>query len=197
MKVSLIEEIQPDGRARLTYRVADTGIGMSEEFQKNMYHMFTREVDSKIAKTQGTGLGLAIVKQMVELMGGTVTCESEPGKGTTFTVVLELEQSDKQEYDRVNRLDDASDRGDFAGIRVLAAEDNDMNWEIIHQMLSGLHVLSDRAVDGEKCVRAIEGSEDVQACLDAGMDGHLSKPIDIKKICEILRVIKDDKEREK
>lgn len=245
VKVSLIEEIQPDGRARLTYCVADTGIGMSEEFQKNMYHMFTREVDSKIAKTQGTGLGLSIVKQMVELMGGTVTCESEPGKGTTFTVVLELEQSDKQEYDRVNRLDNVSDRGDFAGIRVLAAEDNDLNWEIIHQMLSGLHVLSDRTVDGEKCVRAIEDSEDgaydlilmdvqmpvmngheaarqirkssreyvrnipiyamtadafaedVQACLDAGMDGHLSKPIDIKKICEVLRMIKDDKEREK
>ena len=244
VKVSLREELQPDGRARLIYCVADTGIGMSEEFQKNMYHMFTREVDSKIAKTQGTGLGLAIVKQMVDLMGGTVTCESEPDKGTTFTVVLDMEQSDRQEYAKVNRLDDSAEDNDFSGIRVLAAEDNDLNWEIIHQMLNGLHVLSDRAVDGEKCVRAIEESEDgaydlilmdvqmpvmngrdaarrirksgrdyvrnipiyamtadafaedVQACIDAGMDGHLSKPIDVKKICEVLRTIKDNKERE-
>lgn len=158
--LTLTEKIQPDGRAELTYIVADTGIGMSEDFQKNMYHMFTREVDSKIAKTQGTGLGLAIVKQMVDLMGGTVSCDSEPGRGTTFTVVLVMDQSDKTEYDRVNALNSSPGSSDFAGMRVLAAEDNDLNWEIIHQMLSGLHVVCDRTCNGEECVRAVEASPD-------------------------------------
>ena len=242
--VSLTEDIQPDGKARLIYKVKDTGIGMSEEFQRNMYHMFTREVDSKIAKTQGTGLGLAIVKQMVDLMGGTVACESATGKGTTFTITLDLEQSEKAEYEKISRVNASQADGDFDGIRVLAAEDNDLNWEIIHQMLSGLHVLCNRVSNGEECVRAMEASadgeydlilmdvqmpvmngreatrrirrsareyvrnipivamtadafaEDVQACMDSGMNGHLAKPIDIRKVCEVLRGILNDKERE-
>lgn len=62
------ESLLPDGKIRLLYRVADTGLGMSEEFQAEMYNMFARETDSRINNTQGTGLVLPIVKQLVDLM---------------------------------------------------------------------------------------------------------------------------------
>ena len=70
---------------------------MSEEFQAEMYNMFTRETDSRINNTQGTGLVLPIVKQLVDLMKGTITCDSALGKGTTFTVTLDLEKSSAEE----------------------------------------------------------------------------------------------------
>lgn len=70
--------------------VKDNGIGMSGEFQKTMYDSFSRASDSRIDKIQGTGLGLAIAKRMTEQMDGTIECVSQLGKGTTFTVRIEL-----------------------------------------------------------------------------------------------------------
>ncbi|MCM1296342.1 MAG: response regulator, partial [Muribaculaceae bacterium] len=84
------EEHTDNKTVKLTYVVSDNGIGMSEEYMKHMFDAFTRADDSRTNKIQGTGLGLAIVKQMVMLMNGTIDCESEPDKGTTFTVKLEL-----------------------------------------------------------------------------------------------------------
>jgi CheY-like chemotaxis protein/nitrogen-specific signal transduction histidine kinase len=78
------------GTARLVYRVADTGMGMSEEFMEHMYESFSRQTDSRVNSVQGTGLGLAITKQMVDLMGGTIECQSKKGEGTTFTVILDV-----------------------------------------------------------------------------------------------------------
>ena len=241
--VSIQEELLPDDRVRLLYRVEDSGIGMSEQFQQNMYQMFTREIDSKIAKTQGTGLGLAIVKQMVDMMKGTITCESEPNKGTTFTVTVELEQAAPEDYNRLNSISENGEDNNFEQIRVLAAEDNELNWEIINELLKEMHVSCDRAENGKECVEMIEKStegtydlilmdvqmplmdgkeatrrirqsnreyvksimivamtadafaEDVQACIEAGMNGHLSKPLDIRKIREVLRQAKQKKEK--
>lgn len=84
---------------RLTYVVADTGIGMSPEYMETMYQPFSRQIDSRVNSIQGTGLGLAITKQMVDLMDGTIECESEQGKGTTFTVVLDIPVADRQRDD--------------------------------------------------------------------------------------------------
>ena len=241
--VSIQEELLPDDRVRLLYRVEDSGIGMSEQFQQNMYQMFTREIDSKIAKTQGTGLGLAIVKQMVDMMKGTITCESEPNEGTTFTVTVELEQAAPEDYNRLNSISENGEDNNFEQIRVLAAEDNELNWEIINELLKEMHVSCDRAENGKECVEMIEKStegtydlilmdvqmplmdgkeatrrirqsnreyvksimivamtadafaEDVQACIEAGMNGHLSKPLDIRKIREVLRQAKQKKEK--
>ncbi len=80
----------------LTYVVTDTGIGMSPEFMTNMYQPFSRQVDSRVNSIQGTGLGLAITKQMVELIGGTIECRSEQGRGTTFIIRLDIPVADKQ-----------------------------------------------------------------------------------------------------
>ena len=100
ISVDMREEESPtSGCVRLTYTVADTGIGMSPEFIENMYQPFSRQVDSRVNSIQGTGLGLAITKQMVDLMGGTIVCKSEQGKGTTFTVVLDIPVSERQRED--------------------------------------------------------------------------------------------------
>jgi len=87
------------GCIRLSYIVADTGIGMSPEFMATMYQPFSRQIDSRVNSIQGTGLGLAITKQMVDLLGGTIDCQSEQGKGTTFTVVLDIPVADRQRDD--------------------------------------------------------------------------------------------------
>ncbi len=93
------EESQKAGCTKLTYKVSDTGIGMSPEFMQNMYQPFLRQTDSRVNTIQGTGLGLAITKQMVDLMEGTIDCQSEVGKGTTFIVVLDIPISDQQRMD--------------------------------------------------------------------------------------------------
>ena len=102
------EESSIPGCVRLTYVVADSGIGMSPEFMQTMYQPFSRQTDSRVNSIEGTGLGLAITKQMVDLMGGRIDCQSEQGKGTTFTVTLDVPQADKQlddfQLDQVNAL---------------------------------------------------------------------------------------------
>ena len=100
VSVDLREEksAQP-GCVRLTYVVADTGIGMSPEFMEAMYQPFSRQIDSRVNSIQGTGLGLAITKQMVDLLGGTIDCQSRQGEGTTFTVVLDIPVADRQRDD--------------------------------------------------------------------------------------------------
>ena len=87
-----LQELPSDasGMVRLVYRVADTGIGMSEEFMERMYESFSRQTDSRVNSVQGTGLGLTITKQMVDLMGGQIECQSKEGEGTTFTVTLDV-----------------------------------------------------------------------------------------------------------
>lgn len=102
------EESSIPGCVRLTYVVADSGIGMSPEFMQTMYQPFSRQTDSRVNSIEGTGLGLAITKQMVDLMGGRIDCQSEQGKGTTFTVTLDIPEADKQlddiQLDQVDAL---------------------------------------------------------------------------------------------
>ena len=353
---------------RLSYVVEDTGIGMSEEYMKNMYEPFSRQVDSRVNSIQGTGLGLTITRQMVELMGGTIDCESEPGKGTTFIIVLDIPVADRQReemkldpvdvlivdddevmlktavdtldelgatteearsglealgmiehrhlsgkdydviivdwkmpeidgvdtikrirseigaetpillisaydwsdiedrakeagangfvskplfrstlYDKINDLmgkesrsmEPEDDHSDLAGMHILVAEDNDINWEIISAMLDMFGITTDRAENGRVCVDKIssaeEGkydlvfmdvqmpemngldatrtirkledpkkasvpivamtadafSENVTECLNAGMNGHIAKPVDIKLVIKEIRRIRE------
>jgi len=87
------------GTIKLKYIVADTGIGMTPEYMARMYQPFSRETDSRVNTIQGTGLGLAITKQMIDLMDGTIDCHSEVGKGTTFTVTLNIPLADRPRDD--------------------------------------------------------------------------------------------------
>ena len=88
------------GCIKLEYKVADTGIGMPQSFMEVMYEPFIRQTDSRINSIQGTGLGLAITKKMVDIMGGKIYCESVEGKGTTFTVTLDIVVSSKAEAEQ-------------------------------------------------------------------------------------------------
>ena len=88
------------GFIKLEYKVADTGIGMSQDFMEVMYQPFIRQTDSRINTIQGTGLGLAITKKMVDMMGGKIECQSKEGVGTTFTVTLDIEVSSKAENEQ-------------------------------------------------------------------------------------------------
>jgi len=364
------EKSEKEGCVKLVYRVEDTGIGMSPEFLEKMYQPFSRQTDSRVNSIQGTGLGLAITRQMVELMNGTIQCRSEPEKGTTFTITLDLPVAEKQLeemridgvevliadddpvlletaadtlaslgiraeqagsglealemirrrheagkdyhvvildwkmpdpdgietirrirkeidapipilltsaydwsdieeeakaagangflgkplfrsglYEKINELlgtkvkaaEPAEDYSDLAGMNILIAEDNDVNWEIISTMLSMFGITSERAENGricaEKMAEAEEGrydlifmdiqmpemngldatrqirkmesrqaasipiiamtadafSENVAECLQAGMNGHISKPVDLKLVIKEIRRIKEEK----
>ncbi|MBQ9643322.1 MAG: response regulator [Lachnospiraceae bacterium] len=371
VSVDLREEksAQP-GCVRLTYVVADTGIGMSPEFMEAMYQPFSRQIDSRVNSIQGTGLGLAITKQMVDLLGGTIDCQSRQGEGTTFTVVLDIPVADRQRddmqlepvdvllvdndeavlqttadalaslgasaelagsglealgmiehrhlagqdysviiidwkmpeldglettrrirsligadvpillasaydwsdieeqaqaagangfvskplfrsilYDKINDLigkesasiEPEDDYSDLQGLKILVAEDNDVNWEIISALLSMFGITTERAENGRICldmmrdaerdrytlifmdvqmpemngleatraIRKLEDpwassipiiamtadafSENVTECLNAGMNGHIAKPIDIKLVIKEIRRIKDER----
>lgn len=359
--LDLAEAPLPDDsrKVMLTYTVLDTGIGMSGEFMKNMYQTFTRAADSRIDKVKGSGLGLTITKQMVSLMNGAIECESEPGKGTKFTVTLPLQIGERTNdlmlaplrlllideddefldateaalvsmgatvdkannshtameiaaakhysfvimsfdmleidniktiralqtgsggepavilisaydwdgmeetaraagadgfiskpmfksviYEKINEFlhfteieieapDDTADG--LQGLHLLVAEDNDLNWEIIKELLGYYGIETARAVNGQVCVDTLNQAEtgiydavlmdiqmpvmngreasvairkfqdkekrnipiiamtadafaeDIRACLESGMNGHVSKPIDMKKLFKELK----------
>jgi len=138
------EESTNDGCVRLSYRVADTGIGMSPEFMENMYQPFSRQTDSRVNSIQGTGLGLAITKQMVDLMGGTIDCQSEQGKGTTFTVLLDLPVADRQ---RDNMTLDPMD--------VLIVDDDEILIDTAIDTLESLGVTAEHAGSGLEAIGMI------------------------------------------
>ena len=364
------EKSEKEGCVKLIYRVEDTGIGMSPEFLEKMYQPFSRQTDSRVNSIQGTGLGLAITKQMVELMNGTIECQSELEKGTTFTITLDLPIAEKQLeemridgvdaliadddpilletavdtlgslgiradrantgsealemirrrheagkdynvvildwkmpdpdgletikrirkeidapvpillisaydwsdieeeakaagangfvskplfrsglYEKINELlgmevkavEPTEDYSDLAGMNILIAEDNDINWEIISTMLSMFGITSERAENGRICTEKMEAategrydlifmdiqmpemngldatrhirklenrwaasipiiamtadafSENVAECLQAGMNGHIAKPVDLKLVIKEIRRIKEEK----
>lgn len=81
---------QRENYVHYTFCVADTGIGIKKEFLNQIFDSFTREQDSRVNKIEGSGLGMAITKMIVDLMQGIITVESQPGKGTTFTVELDF-----------------------------------------------------------------------------------------------------------
>ena len=138
VSVDMREEESPTpGCVRLTYTVSDSGIGMSPEFMENMYQPFSRQTDSRVNSIQGTGLGLAISKQMVDLMGGTIDCQSEQGKGTTFTVILDIPIADRQREDMMLEPMDA-----------LIVDDDEILLETAVDTLESLGLTADRAESG-------------------------------------------------
>ncbi len=137
------------GCIRLTYVVADTGIGMSPEFMATMYQPFSRQIDSRVNSIQGTGLGLAITKQMVEMLGGTIDCQSEQGKGTTFTIVLDIPIADRQRDDMK-----------FDHLEVLIVDDDDIMLQTTAQTLESLGASVQQAKSGPEALEMIGQKHD-------------------------------------
>lgn len=224
--------------------VQDTGYGMDANYIKSIFDPFTRLNNTMTGKIQGTGLGLAITKNIVDLMGGTITVESTLNQGSTFTVELELPAAE-EEIPVADADSEASDDVSFTmnGLHILAAEDNELNAEILTELLAMEKVTCKICEDGKKVVEEFEHSspgtydlilmdiqmpvmngyeaakiiragahpeaktipivamtanafaEDVLDALQAGMNAHIAKPIDINTMKKTFsKVMKNKKE---
>ncbi len=136
-------------------RVSDTGIGMSQDYLTKIFDAFTRERNTTKSKITGSGLGMSIVKRYVDLLGGTIDVESEPGKGSTFTVTLKHRIADESYY--VKKHDEGSGTASkiLEGRNILLAEDNDLNAEIAEAILERAGLKTERVEDGIQCVNKI------------------------------------------
>ena len=211
------------------FTVADNGMGMSKEFQEHMFEEFAREVNTTTSGIQGTGLGLSVTKAFVDIMGGSIKCESKLNRGTIFTVVLPMtiREETADEADLNSGKDDTVSK--LKGKRVLLVEDNELNREIAVDILeedAGLivetaedgtvavdlmrkmginyvdFILMDiqmpymNGYDATKAIRAMYPdkhipiiaisanafAEDKQKSIEAGMDDHIEKPIDVNHL---------------
>ena len=159
------------GCVRLVSIVQDNGIGMTEDYMKKMYERFSRSVDTRINKVRGSGLGLAIVKELVDRMNGRIEVQSAVGVGTTFRVVFDFpfEEADsdmilqspmESDLDMAGQSSTESDLTDCEGMHVLIAEDNELNYEVAHEILAMHGITSEQAENGKICVeRFMEAPE--------------------------------------
>ena len=216
--------------------VEDTGYGMTPEYLETIFDAFTRAENSTTNKVQGTGLGMAITKSIVELMGGTIEVFSQVDQGSLFRVELELRAAEPPE----NKPDgcpeaEPEEAGSLAGMRFLAAEDNEINAEILTELLqlegascevaaNGLLAVErfQRSAPGEfdailmdvqmpvmngheaaKAIRALDRedagripiiamtanafAEDEKAALNAGMNAHVPKPLNMELLKKAIK----------
>lgn len=139
-----------DGKhVQVRYRISDTGIGMSEEYQAYLYEEFSQESDGARTNYKGTGLGMAITKRYVDMMNGEIHVKSKQGVGTTFTVELPLRIAETAPDTKEKCL--CTER-DLQGVRVLMAEDNDLNAEIAITLLEEKGMVVTRAIDGQDVI---------------------------------------------
>ncbi|MCI8886797.1 MAG: response regulator [Hungatella sp.] len=234
------KEFDLEGMGCYEIRVKDTGIGMSQEFTYRVFEAFEREINSTVNKIQGTGLGMAITKAIVEMMNGMIEVHTRQGEGTEFMVTLffriwqgpapDLPVPEPKEH-----------KPDFAGMRILVTDDNELNREIASEVLTDYGFLVETAQDGQDAVNKLSASppgyfdlilmdvqmpvmnghqatrtirqlkdpvlsktvivamtanafeEDRQAAMDSGMDGFVTKPIDVEQFIHALKSILDSK----
>ena len=237
----LAEECESNSSVYAKYRflVCDNGMGMSADFKDRIFDAFTRAENSLTNKIQGTGLGMAITKNLVDLMGGTIDVESEPGQGSCFEVFMDLKIAEERSVSPDSQAETEEQDGNILkGMRFLCAEDNELNAEILTELLkiegaecticeNGQRVLEtfEQSVPGDydmilmdvqmpvmngyeatKAIRrsshelaktipiiamtANAFSEDIQHSLAAGMNAHISKPVDMKTLEKTIRSIK-------
>ncbi|WP_166745575.1 ATP-binding protein [Sphingomonas naasensis] len=223
-----------NGRANIEITVADTGIGIAADRQSAIFEQFVQAEGSTARRFGGTGLGLSISNQLATLMGGTLDLASEEGTGTSFTLRVPLVLADASDMDAVaaEQRDDQPERP----LRILLAEDHDVNQKLMEAMLArlghesvtvadgsqALHAAiaasrSDKAfdlvlmdmqmpvMDGLEATRAIRAAglsnrtlpilaltanayaDDIAACLAAGMQAHLAKPIQLAELATVIR----------
>lgn len=160
--LSLREDESEDGRAFYTFICEDTGIGMSEEYQKRIFEPFTREDESVKTLYNGTGLGMPIAKKLTETMGGSISFTSQRGEGTTFTVKLPF-LIDKSAGKAEETTEEAE--ASIKGVRILLVEDNELNMEISEFIVAEKGAVVTKAWNGKEAVetfaKAPEGAFDV------------------------------------
>lgn len=133
-----------NGYATYEFHVKDNGIGMSKEFQKHLFEAFTREESATVSGIQGTGLGMAISKNIVDMMGGTISVESEEGKGTEYTVSIPFKVlGNSAKYEVVPQLQ---------GVRVLVADDDSDTAISVSRMVQEIGMRSEWTLSGKEAV---------------------------------------------
>lgn len=159
----LLEELPSDDHSTGNYRISvkDTGIGMSKDYLPHVFDAFTRERSSTVSRIQGTGLGLAITKRIIELMGGTISVQSEPGKGSEFIIQLPIKLADDDmilEQDESEEELSEEKEWNFEGMHFLVAEDVDLNAEIIVEIFREFGISADIASNGRMAVDMLKAS---------------------------------------
>ena len=231
------KEISCRGRiASFQFVIEDTGIGIGDDFKKHIFEPFTQEHQGARTNYNGVGLGMSIVKKLVDQMKGSIEIDSQLGKGSVVQITLPIRVDVTWSTRPVDK--ERNVQGNVAGMRVLLAEDNEINCEIMEFMLgeAGAEVVTandgKRAVDafaasapgtfdcvlmdlmmpvmsGYEATRVIRGldrpdagtvpiialsanafDEDVAMAKDAGMNAHLPKPVDIKKMFKVMSRLK-------
>ena len=218
----------------IRFTVKDTGIGISEEQQENLFAPFEQANGSISRKFGGTGLGLSISKRIVEMMDGSIWVESTLGEGASFIFDVKVQKSAVTHIDEETAESAEKENGTLEGQHILIAEDVDINREIIATLLEDTGVMIDFAVSGAEAVGKVTSQpdkyglilmdiqmpemdgyeatrtiracgihpaenipiiamtanvfrEDIERCLEAGMNDHLGKPVDL---CEIIAKLK-------
>ena len=236
VSLQLKELAAEEGTGRYEIRIKDTGIGMSREFVERLFVPFERERTSTVSKIQGTGLGLAITKSIIDMMGGSITVQTEKGKGTEFTITVGFPLAEPAEEICSCEGEEIS----FEGLRALLVEDNMINMEIAQMLLDQAGFLIETAENGKialemtaasepgyydvilmdiqmpvmdgytaaQAIRALPDKrlagipiiamtanafqEDIRKAGEAGMNGHIAKPLDIPDMKATLqRVLKN------
>ncbi len=215
------ESAAEEGCGSYQLYVRDTGIGMSEEFQRRAFQQFERARTSTESGIPGSGLGLAIIQKLADLAGGKCAIQSAPGKGTEITCTATVRYWEEA----VPPPEEAPERADYTGMRLLLVEDNEFNREIGRYVFEHAGFTVEEAEDGRACLDMVNEApagyyglilmdiqmpvmdgytatgairqlpdrakaaipiiamtanafeEDRQRCLDAGMDGHIGKPL--------------------
>ena len=228
----LKEEKESDERVLVDVTIKDTGIGMSEDFLKNIFQPFVQADQGARSQYKGTGLGMAIVKELLERMGGTIQIDSVENQGTTIHVVIPFEIA--EESAAVQEMSELP-KENLSGRRILLVEDNELNREIAAFLLKDEGISVTEAEDGQQALecflkmpegyydavlmdimmpvmdgyqatREIRGSgkkdaemipiiamtanafaEDKRKTMEAGMDAHLSKPINVPELIDTIR----------
>ena len=157
----------PTGYGSYELSVKDTGRGMGADFIGRVFEPFERETVAGAAKVEGTGLGMPITKNLVDMMGGSIAVESEPGVGSEFVVTLELRLQEGGGAAGAPREAGATagdgaprrDPGRFRGKRVLVADDDDLSREILQEILREQGFFVDAAEDGAAALAQVAASE--------------------------------------
>jgi signal transduction histidine kinase/ActR/RegA family two-component response regulator len=142
--------------AKLQIIIKDDGIGMSEEFQKNIFEPFEREKNSTVSKITGTGLGMAITKSLVDLMGGSITLESKLDVGSTFTINLSFPITTKEKLQKENVIEKEHLKMSEQKYRILVVDDNEINRIIATELLKDMGYETDEACNGQEAVERIK-----------------------------------------